>query len=291
MLGAGVAGANIVGNLALDAYDYYRAADRHAFAESWQTKVQSIGRSALVYPSLGLSKLGERFGDRIGVPGLLGKQSAEEQRRSEEEERYRDQHLRAAADRARAIDAEKRRAAQIQAELAAARGDDVRAAEIQASEFLRTASIDWMAQAKGEKDPAAALAEERVAQAKEIDAAQSAIRRARRQAADLRGRNLEAAASVTELIAQQQAERATLRGTNLSETVAAQLSELRAMREQALRPRGYLQAGDPLSELPGGPGGEEGNQMVEFLRSIDAGIQKLIGLPGGNAPAAPVLGP
>jgi hypothetical protein len=60
-----------------------------------------------------------------------------------------------------------------------------------------------------------------------------------------------------------------------------QYGELKAMRSDMMRPRGYLQATDPLSEMPGGPGGDEGEQMVRILTAIDQRMQELVSQGGG----------
>lgn len=60
-----------------------------------------------------------------------------------------------------------------------------------------------------------------------------------------------------------------------TELAGTQVAELQGMRRAMLRPRGYLQASDPLSEVPGGPGGEQGREIIDILKAIDDGISQL----------------
>jgi hypothetical protein len=106
--------------------------------------------------------------------------------------------------------------------------------------------------------------------------------RTRRFEARAQGNGEDQLASVIGQVAAQREEvRSATDATDRGELLRTQYTELKAERRGLMRPRGYLQAVDPLSELPGGPGGDEGKQMVDILKLIDQRMQQLVQQGGG----------
>jgi hypothetical protein len=104
----------------------------------------------------------------------------------------------------------------------------------------------------------------------------------RREQAAYYAKDESAAAAIAGTIAAQRAElRNATDVTDKGALAQTQFEELKAQKQSLMRPRGYLQATDPLSEMPGGPGGDEGQQMVDILGQINQRMQELIQQGGG----------
>jgi hypothetical protein len=100
--------------------------------------------------------------------------------------------------------------------------------------------------------------------------------RTRTDQANASARGYDDLAGLIGVLASQRAERRNITdATDPTELSRAQRAELQAIQSSILRPRGYLSTTDARSEIAGGPGGQQGDQMLKILELINKGIDDL----------------